>query len=129
MIGSILLGALVFCNVSGLALYVAQLAMPTGPETLTFLDINMSAANAGIALRAIIGGLVAESRLGLGATPWVGAIMVGAGLLLTLWSGSLDKSEARASSCIMSDNCIVPRLVPQRPEQLRSRQIGYREIR
>lgn len=53
--------------------------------------INVSATNAGIALGAFIGGLVADSRLGLGATPWVGAIMVGVGLLLTLWSGWLDR--------------------------------------
>lgn len=99
MIGSILtlgvLGGLMFCNVPGLALYVVQLAMRYRPGNVDIAStINVSAANAGIALGAIIGGLVAESRLGLGATPWVGAIMVGVGLLLTLWSGWLDKREA-----------------------------------
>ena len=62
--------------------------------------INVSAANAGIALGAFIGGLVADSRLGLGATPWVGAVMVGIGLLLTLWSGWLDHRERGAGSVL-----------------------------
>lgn len=99
-IGSILtlgvLGALMFCNVPGLALYVVQLAMRYRPGSVDVAStINVSAANAGIALGAFIGGLVADSRLGLGATPWVGAIMVGCGLLLTLWSGFLDWRDLR----------------------------------
>ncbi|MEC5318678.1 MFS transporter [Brenneria populi subsp. brevivirga] len=98
-IGAILtlgaLGALMFCNVPGLALYVAQLAQRQRPGSVDIAStINVSAANAGIALGAAIGGLVAESPLGLGATPWVGAIMVGVGLLLTLWSGWLDGRRA-----------------------------------
>lgn len=100
MIGSILtlgvLGALMFCNIPGLALYVVQLAMRYRPGSVDIAStINVSAANAGIALGAFIGGTVADSRLGLGATPWVGAIMVGVGLLLTLWSGYLDRREER----------------------------------
>ncbi|PPU98998.1 MFS transporter [Xanthomonas hyacinthi] len=103
IIGSILtlsvLGALMFCNVPGLALYVVQLAQRHRPGNVDIAStINVSAANAGIALGAFIGGLVADSRLGLGATPWVGAVMVGAGLLLTLWSGWLDRTQAPADS-------------------------------
>lgn len=102
MIGSILtlgvLGALMFCNIPGLALYVVQLTMRYRPGSVDIAStINVSAANAGIALGAFIGGTVADSGLGLGATPWVGAIMVGVGLLLTLWSGYLDKREAHRS--------------------------------
>lgn len=98
MFGSILtlsvLGALMFCNVPGLALYVVQLAQRYRPGNVDIAStINVSAANAGIALGAFIGGQVADSRLGLGATPWVGAIMVSIGLLLTLWSGWLDKRQ------------------------------------
>lgn len=97
-IGSILmlavLGTLMFYNVPGLALHVVQLAMRYRPGNVdTASTINVSAANAGIALGAIIAGLVAESRLGLGATPRVDAIMVGMGHLLALWSGWLDKRE------------------------------------
>lgn len=100
VIGSILtlgvLGGLMFCNVPGLALYVVQLAQRHRPAHVDIAStLNVSAANAGIALGAMLGGLVAESRLGLGATPWVGAILVGLGLLLTLWSGRLDRREGR----------------------------------
>jgi len=85
--------------VPGLALYVVQLAMRHRPGNVDIAStINVSAANAGIALGAIIGGLVAESRLALGATPWVGALMVGGGVLLTLWSGWLDRREARENA-------------------------------
>jgi len=99
MLGSVLtlgvLGALMFCNVPGLALYVVQLAQRHRPGNVDIAStLNVSAANAGIALGAFIGGQVADSRLGLGATPWVGAIMVGGGLLLTLWSGRLDRRQS-----------------------------------
>ena len=68
MLGSILtlgvLGALMFCNVPGLALYVVQLAQRHRPGNVDIAStINVSAANAGIALGAFIGGLVADSRL------------------------------------------------------------------
>jgi predicted MFS family arabinose efflux permease len=102
------LGALMFCNVPGLALYVVQLAMRHRPGSVDIAStINVSAANAGIALGAFIGGAVADSSLGLGATPWVGAIMVGVGLLLTLWSSHLDKREVRRSA--------IPKSAPSCP--------------
>ncbi|MBS7538199.1 MULTISPECIES: hypothetical protein [Xanthobacteraceae] len=68
--------------------------------------INVSAANAGFALGAFIVGTVAASRFGLGATPWVGAIMAGIGLLLTLWSGHLDKRQIRRGSILGSPRSI-----------------------
>ncbi|WP_236712072.1 MFS transporter [Pseudomonas sp. EpS/L25] len=92
-----ILGALMFCNVPGLALYVVQLAQryrPGGVDVASTL--NVSAANAGIALGALMGGWVADSRLGLGATPWVGACLVAVGLVLTLVSGWLDRRETGA---------------------------------
>ncbi|MFD1330401.1 MFS transporter [Methylopila musalis] len=88
------LGALMFCNVPGLALYVVRLALRHRPGSVDLAStLNVSAANAGIAVGAIIGGLVADSALGLGATPWVGALMVAVGLLLTVWSGWLDRRD------------------------------------
>lgn len=97
-LGSILtlgvLGALMFCNIPALALYVVQLAQRHRPNNVDIAStINVSAANAGIALGAFIGGVVADSHLGLGATPWVGAVMVGVGLMLTLLSGWLDRRQ------------------------------------
>ncbi|MGO7508245.1 hypothetical protein ACC686_36165, partial [Rhizobium johnstonii] len=40
---------------------------------------------------AEIEGLVVESPLGLASTPWIGAILVAVALLLTIWSGALDR--------------------------------------
>jgi predicted MFS family arabinose efflux permease len=56
--------------------------------------LNIAAFNLGIAIGAWLGGLVVESPLGLVATPWVGAILVAVALLLTIWSGALDRRAA-----------------------------------
>ena len=90
-----LLGALSFCNVPGLHLYVLQLARRYRPAGIDVASaINISSANLGIALAALVGGWVVDSPMGLSATPWVGACVVGIALALTLWSGWLDRKEA-----------------------------------
>jgi len=90
------LGFLSFANVPGLQLYVVQLAKQVRPAAVDVASaMNIAAFNLGIALGAWIGGLVVESRLGLQATPWVGAILVVGALLLTLRSAALDRREAR----------------------------------
>jgi predicted MFS family arabinose efflux permease len=89
------LGFLSFANVPGLQLYVVQLARQVRPAAVDVASaLNIAAFNLGIAAGAWIGGLVVESSLGLGATPWVGAILVAAALVLTLWSGALDRRSA-----------------------------------
>jgi DHA1 family inner membrane transport protein len=89
------LGFLSFANVPGLQLYVVELAKRYRPNAVDVASaLNIAAFNLGIALGAWIGGLVVASQLGLGATPWVGAILVAAALVLTLWSGALDRREA-----------------------------------
>ncbi len=89
------LGFLSFANVPGLQLYVVQLAREVRPAAVDVASaLNIAAFNLGIAAGAWIGGLVVESSLGLGATPWVGAILVAAALVLTLWSGALDRRSA-----------------------------------
>jgi multidrug resistance protein len=86
------LGFLSFANVPGLQLYVVQLAKQVRPAAVDVASaLNIAAFNLGIAAGAWIGGMVVESSLGLGATPWVGAILVAAALILTLWSGALDR--------------------------------------
>lgn len=86
------LGFLSFANVPGLQLYVVQLAQQHRPGAVdTASALNIAAFNLGIALGASIGGLVVASPLELAATPWVGGLMVAAALLLTLWSGSLNR--------------------------------------
>jgi predicted MFS family arabinose efflux permease len=90
------LGFLSFANVPGLQLYVVQLAKQHRPGAVDVASaLNIAAFNLGIAVGAWLGGLVVESPLGLVATPWVGAILVGAAVLLTLWSGALDSRTNR----------------------------------
>jgi len=87
-----LMGALAFANVPGLQVYVVQLAQrytPGGVDVASAL--NIAAFNLGIAVGALVGGLVVSSTLGLRATPWIGALFVTGGLLLTLLSARLDR--------------------------------------
>lgn len=91
------LGFLQFGNVPGLQLYVVQLAKEHRPGAVDVASaLNIAAFNLGIAIGAWLGGIVVESPLGLGATPWVGAILVVGALLLTIWSGSLDRRGVAA---------------------------------
>jgi len=94
------LGFLQFANVPGLQLYVVQLAKEHRPGAVDVASaLNIAAFNLGIALGAWLGGLVVESQLGLIATPWVGAILVGGALVLTVLSGVLDRrTEARVAT-------------------------------
>ncbi|ASY60533.1 MULTISPECIES: MFS transporter [Sinorhizobium] len=91
------LGFLSFANVPGLQLYVVQLAKEHRPRAVDVASaLNIAAFNLGIALGAWLGGRVVDSALGLGATPWVGAVLVSFALLLTLWSGALDRRSTAA---------------------------------
>lgn len=89
------LGFLSFANVPGLQIYVVELARIHRPGAVDVASaLNIAAFNLGIALGAWIGGLVVASRFGLAATPFVGAALVAAALILTLWSGALDRRAA-----------------------------------
>lgn len=91
------LGFLSFANVPGLQIYVVELAKIHRPGAVDVASaLNIAAFNLGIALGAWIGGLVVASPMGLGATPWVGAILVAGALMLTIWSGALDRRETLA---------------------------------
>jgi predicted MFS family arabinose efflux permease len=95
LITLVALGFLSFANVPGLQLYVVQLAKEHRPGAVDVASaLNIAAFNLGIALGAWLGGVVVESPMGLGATPWVGAILVVVALLLTIWSGALDRRAA-----------------------------------
>jgi len=86
------LGFLSFANVPGLQIYVVELARQHRPGAVDVASaLNIAAFNLGIAFGAWVGGLVVSSPLGLGATPWVGAILVAVALVLTIWSGALDR--------------------------------------
>jgi predicted MFS family arabinose efflux permease len=96
------LGFLSFANVPGLQLYVVQLAKEHRPGAVDVASaLNIAAFNLGIALGAWLGGTIVDSPLGLAATPWVGAILVATALLLTLWSGALDRRTT--APCVFSD--------------------------
>ncbi|HZH09377.1 MAG TPA: MFS transporter [Microvirga sp.] len=86
------LGFLSFANVPGLQIYVVELAKQHRPGAVDVASaLNIAAFNLGIAFGAWVGGSVVASPLGLGATPWVGAILVAVALVLTIWSGVLDR--------------------------------------
>jgi len=89
------LGFLSFANVPGLQIYVVELAKQHRPGAVDVASaLNIAAFNLGIAFGAWVGGMVVSSPLGLGATPWVGAILVAVALVLTIWSGALDRRPA-----------------------------------
>ncbi|MCM3038463.1 MFS transporter [Paenibacillus motobuensis] len=87
------MGLLAFMNVPGLQVYVVMLAERYAPKAVDVASsVNIAAFNAGIALGAYLGGIVAE-HLGLIHTAWIGSIMVAAAMLLTLWSRSLERKD------------------------------------
>ncbi len=84
-------GAFAFGNVPGLQVYVVKLAEKHTPEAVDVASgLNIAAFNVGIALGAWGGGLIVE-QAGLMNTPWIGAIVVLLALVLTRFSGALDK--------------------------------------
>ncbi|WP_217593380.1 MFS transporter [Cohnella sp. GbtcB17] len=94
----LLMGLLAFMNVPGLQLYVVMLAERHAKNAVDFASsLNIAAFNAGIAIGAFLGGIVVE-RLGVAHTPWVGAVMVAAAVLLTAASLRLENAEARANN-------------------------------
>jgi predicted MFS family arabinose efflux permease len=81
------MGILAFSNVPALQLYIVQMAEKYAPGTEDVASaLNIAAFNVGIAIGSSLGGYVVESTLGIGATPWVGAILVYVGFGLTLIS-------------------------------------------
>lgn len=91
-------GAVAFGNVPGLQLYVVQRAEKDAPQALDMASgLNIAAFNLGIALGAWGGGLIVE-KLGLMATPPIGAAVVAGALALTTLAGRLDRRDAARAS-------------------------------
>jgi predicted MFS family arabinose efflux permease len=87
-------GAVAFGNVPGLQVYVVQRAERDAPRAVDVASgLNIAAFNVGIALGAWGGGLIVE-RVGLMATPWIGALVVLGALALTTLAGRLDRRDA-----------------------------------
>lgn len=86
-------GAVAFGNVPGLQVYVVQRAERDAPQAIDVAaGLNIAAFNVGIALGAWGGGLIV-ARLGLMATPWIGALVVLGALALTTLAGWLDRRD------------------------------------
>ncbi|KKD45633.1 MFS transporter [Listeria seeligeri] len=80
-----LMGFFAFMSVSGLQLYVVELAERYLPETVSMASaLNISAFNVGIAMGAFIGGLITE-YIGLSYTPIVGFLMVLIAIILSYY--------------------------------------------
>jgi predicted MFS family arabinose efflux permease len=87
-------GAVAFGNVPGLQVYVVQRAERDAPQAVDVASgLNIAAFNVGIALGAWGGGIIV-ARLGLMATPWIGALVVGGAFALTTLAGRLDRRDA-----------------------------------
>jgi DHA1 family inner membrane transport protein len=86
-------GAVAFGNVPGLQVYVVRRAERDAPRAVDVASgLNIAAFNVGIALGAWGGGIIVD-RLGLMATPWIGALVVVGALLLTTLAGRLDRMD------------------------------------
>jgi DHA1 family inner membrane transport protein len=90
-------GAVAFGNVPGLQVYVVRRAERDAPQAVDVASgLNIAAFNVGIALGAWGGGLIV-ARLGLMATPWIGALVVLGALALTTLAGRLDRRDGIGS--------------------------------
>lgn len=87
------MGLFAFMNVPGLQVYVVMLAERLAPQAKDVASaVNIAAFNAGIAIGAYLGGVVADS-IGLIHTTWIGAIMVAGAVILTIWARVLDSKD------------------------------------
>ncbi|MEP3349920.1 MAG: MFS transporter [Marinomonas sp.] len=90
-------GAFAFGNVPGLQVYVVQIAERETPHAVDVASgLNIAAFNVGIALGALIGGHIVD-QYRLIDTAWVGAAIVLVALVLTRFSGYLDKKDRFAA--------------------------------
>lgn len=86
-----LLGAAAFATVPPLQMWVLEKADGAGQSLAS--SLNIAAFNLGNALGAWLGGFVIDHGLGLGAVPWIAALLPASGLVLALWSRRLDQSK------------------------------------
>ncbi|MGF6767578.1 DHA1 family inner membrane transport protein [Paraburkholderia sp. GAS199] len=93
----LLWGAVAFGNVPGLQVYVVKQAERFTPQAVDVASgLNIAAFNLGIAAAAWLGGLIV-THLGIMNTTWIGALVVLVSLLITTWSGVLDKRSGIAT--------------------------------
>ncbi len=89
-------GAVAFGNVPGLQLYVVKQAKKHTPNAVDVASgLNIAAFNIGIALGSVTGGLVV-GYMELKDTAWIGAVVSLLALIVTRYSGRLDKHNVQA---------------------------------
>ncbi|WP_312937324.1 MFS transporter [Stutzerimonas nitrititolerans] len=89
----LLWGAVAFGNVPGLQVYVVRQAEHYTPDAVDVASgLNIAAFNLGIAGGAWLGGHIVAS-MGLIHTAWIGSLVVLGALVLTFWSGRLDRTD------------------------------------
>ena len=89
-------GAFAFGNVPGLQLYVVKQAKKHTPNAVDVASgLNIAEFNIGIALGSVTGGLVVE-HMELKDTAWIGAVVSLLALIVTRYSGRLDKQNVQA---------------------------------
>ncbi|MBK1616280.1 MFS transporter [Rubrivivax gelatinosus] len=88
-----LLGAAAFATVAPLQMRVLQQAEGAGQSLAS--SLNIAAFNLGNAIGAALGARVIDSALGLGALPWVAALLTLAGLAVAVFSVRLDRRMPR----------------------------------
>ncbi|WP_239613727.1 MFS transporter [Cohnella mopanensis] len=94
----LLMGLLAFMNVPGLQVYVVTLAERYTPNSVDVASaFNIAAFNAGIAIGAYLGGIIADT-IGLIHTAWIGSIMVAGAVVLTAWVRALDARDLTKST-------------------------------
>lgn len=87
-----IIGGLSFASVPGLQLLVVQIAEKHLPGTEDVASaFNIASFNIGIAIGAYAGGMIVASPLGVGATPWVGALFVVLAVAITTISRNLNR--------------------------------------
>lgn len=94
-----LFGIAAFATVPPLQLWVLQKA--EGAQNLAS-SLNIGAFNLGNALGAWLGGVVIERGPGLGAVPWIAALVTVSGIAVALWSARLERPRRvaiEASAC------------------------------
>jgi len=91
-----LLGAAAFATVPPLQMWVLEKAHGAGQSLAS--SFNIAAFNLGNAIGAWLGGAVIDHGLGLGAIPWVAALVPFAALLLALYSEQVVRKR-RQSDC------------------------------
>ncbi|WP_424928982.1 MFS transporter [Amaricoccus tamworthensis] len=86
-------GGFAFANVPPLQSYTVAIAREVAPGAVDVASgLNIGAFNLGIAVGAWTGGLVVDG-IGLAATPFIGAVVVVAGIALVRLSGGLARSS------------------------------------